>query len=73
MPSRKRTDLIEETWSKRETRLKEENQILMEQNMATLKMVEQEKADLVAMHIKRQEDLQQDKMTETDRLKEIHR
>ncbi len=70
---RKRVELLEETNSKREDRLKEGNRLLSEQNMATLKMVEQEKSDLVAAHIKRQEEWQNEKQTEVDHLKEIHR
>ena len=66
-------ELLEETNSKREDRLKEGNRLLSEQNMATLKMVEQEKSDLVAAHIKRQEEWQNEKQTEVDHLKEIHR
>ena len=66
-------DLLEETSGKRESRLREENQVLSEQNMATLKMVEQEKADLISAHIKRQEEWQNEKQSELDKLREIHR
>lgn len=66
-------ELLEETGAKRENRLREENQLLSEQNMTTLKMIEQEKADLVAAHIKRQEEWQNEKQNELDKLREIHR
>ena len=66
-------DLLEETSGKRENRLREENQVLSDQNMATLKMVEQEKADLISAHIKRQEEWQNEKQNELDKLREIHR
>ena len=66
-------ELLEETSSKRESRLREENQVLSEQNMATLKMVEQEKADLVSAHTKRQEEWQNEKQNEIEKLREFHR
>ena len=66
-------ELLEETSSKRESRLREENQVLSEQNMATLKMVEQEKADLVSAHTKRQEEWQNEKQNDIEKLREFHR
>ena len=66
-------ELLEETSGIRESRLREENQVLSEQNMATLKMVEQEKADLVSAHIKRQEEWQNEKQNEIEKLRVFHR
>ncbi len=72
-PRRKRIDLLEETNGKRESRLREENELLSSQHMASLKLVEQEKAELIMAHVKRQEAWQAEKQTESERLREIHR
>ncbi len=70
---RKRSELMEETLKSRESRLKEENDFMSSQNMAKLKMVEQEKSDQVAAHIKRQEEWERNKVEEMDRIREQHR
>ena len=54
-------------------RLKEENELVTSQSMTKLRMVEQEKSDIVASYIRRLEEVQQTQAIEVERLKEQHR
>ena len=54
-------------------RYQEENEHLSAQQLSKMKIFEQEKADLIAMYTRRQEDWNAQRSDELDRLSEQHR
>ena len=55
------------------SRLKEENELLTKQSMDQLRLVENEKSEVISTQIKKQDQWERDKEREIDRLREVHR
>ncbi|XP_066291483.1 fas-binding factor 1 homolog isoform X2 [Branchiostoma lanceolatum] len=68
-----RLQLAEESFQRREARLREENEQLVTQHLARLKTAEEEKAQVQAAHHKKLLELQAEKSEELERIKELHR
>lgn len=68
-----RQQLADETFQRREARLKEENQALARENMSRIKQVEEEKATVMALHYRRLEENEREKIAEIERMREQHR
>ncbi|XP_052266250.1 fas-binding factor 1-like isoform X2 [Dreissena polymorpha] len=68
-----RINLMEETNSKRETRWREENEQLLTQQVAKVRKMEEEKAELTTNMYRRLEDAEVEKAQEIERLKEVQR
>ncbi|XP_078690801.1 fas-binding factor 1 homolog [Branchiostoma floridae x Branchiostoma belcheri] len=68
-----RLQLAEESFQRREARLREENEQLVTQHLARLKTAEEEKAQVQAAHHKKVLELQAEKSEELERIKELHR
>ena len=47
--------MVEETYSKRESRLREENELMSTQSMQKLRLLEQERADMMTQQIRKQQ------------------
>ncbi|XP_035694500.1 fas-binding factor 1-like [Branchiostoma floridae] len=68
-----RLQLAEESFQRREARLREENEQLVTQHLARLKTADEEKAQVQAAHHKKVLELQAEKSEELERIKELHR
>jgi Fas-binding factor 1 len=69
----KQLKLQEETFARRETRLRHENELMSEEILDKMKMMEREKSEFFAMHLKKQSELEVEQRNEIERLKANHR
>ena len=53
--------------------MKEEIESISRQGSGRMKMMESEKAELLASHLRREEEWEREKAREVDRIKELHR
>ncbi|XP_074648580.1 fas-binding factor 1 homolog [Tubulanus polymorphus] len=70
---KKQMQLTEDTFSRRERRLKEESDQLIQQNTDRLKKMENERSELVLSHQQKQEEWMMEKQRETERIREQNR
>ncbi|KAK2152809.1 hypothetical protein LSH36_317g02004 [Paralvinella palmiformis] len=69
---KKRMDMLEDMWQKRENRLREENDLLSSESLHRLKKLEEEKAEMMTNQLRQLELWEQDKYSEIRKLKDIH-
>lgn len=63
--------MIEDSYRQREERLRQENQELAEQYLSHCQSAEQAKSELLAQHQRRLTEMEQEKVKEIDRLREL--
>uniref|UniRef100_A0ABM5FMH9 Fas-binding factor 1 isoform X1 n=1 Tax=Pogona vitticeps TaxID=103695 RepID=A0ABM5FMH9_9SAUR len=70
---RNRVKVIEESYRQREERIQQENQELTEQYLSRCQSVEQAKSEMLAQHQRQLTELEQERVKEIDRLRELQR
>jgi len=65
--------LLEESWSQREARARQENEELMERLAAAAQQAERDRAELQAQHQRRLAQAQQERDREVQRLRDLQR
>ncbi|XP_002731197.1 fas-binding factor 1 homolog [Saccoglossus kowalevskii] len=73
MTHRNRLKIVEEASERREQRLKQENDEIAMQSLAKLKILEQQKTDLISSHHNKIMEYEDQKLTEIGKLKALHR
>uniref|UniRef100_A0A2C9LKY0 Fas-binding factor 1 C-terminal domain-containing protein n=1 Tax=Biomphalaria glabrata TaxID=6526 RepID=A0A2C9LKY0_BIOGL len=68
-----RLQILEESNRKKEIRLREENEELMQQHLNKVRQLEQEKSDQSTAHYRKLEDMEREKAQELEKLKEQNR
>jgi Fas-binding factor 1 len=70
---RSRIQMMEESFQRREARLREDNDYLVSQNLSKIREMEQDRADLISGHHRKMQEWEKDKADEMERIKDIHR
>ncbi|BFZ02757.1 hypothetical protein BsWGS_05795 [Bradybaena similaris] len=68
-----RLQILEDSNKRREARLREDNEGLMQQHLSKIRQLEQEKSDLIASQYHRMEDLERQKADDLEKMREQQR
>ncbi|XP_005109995.2 fas-binding factor 1 [Aplysia californica] len=68
-----RMQIIEDSNRKKEARLREENEALMEQHVGRVRQLEQEKSEVSSGHYRKLEEVERDRAQDLEKLREQHR
>ncbi|VDI17787.1 Fas-binding factor 1 [Mytilus galloprovincialis] len=68
-----RLQMLEETHTSKEKRLREENEYMMSQHLTKIRGIEQDKSDIITQNFKKIEEIEREKMEDLSKVKEIHR
>ncbi|CAL1530619.1 unnamed protein product [Lymnaea stagnalis] len=68
-----RLQIVEDSNRKKEARLREENEELMQQHLNKVRQLEQEKSEASNVHYRKMEDFEREKAQDIEKLKEQHR
>ncbi|XP_064638032.1 fas-binding factor 1-like isoform X2 [Lineus longissimus] len=71
--NKSRIQMMEESFQRREARLREDNDHLVSQNLSKVREMEQERTNLISANHRKLQEWEKDKADEMERIKDIHR